>query len=281
VDRRELLRLGVGATLASMLPACSTDDGDSSGASSATMGDVEVLTYGDDREQKAELHRPAARSHGVVVVLHGGFWRAAYDYSLGRPLAESLARHGWTALNLEYRRGGNGGRFPATFDDVAAGIDLLADVDDLDTTKVVTLGHSAGGQLAVWAAGRSKLDDTRWSTPRVPVTGAVSQAGVLDLRGAVEQNLDGGAVKEFLGPDDGERYDLADPLRRVPLDVPVWCVQGRDDLQVPIEQSRTYVKAARQAGARAGLAAVDGDHFSLIDVNTPAWVRTLEILDEL
>jgi hypothetical protein len=67
----------------------------------------------------------------------------------------------------------------------------------------------------------------------------------------------------------------------VPLDVPVWCIHGRDDLQVPIEQSRTYVETARAAGARAGLATVDGDHFALIDISTPAWVRTLEILDEL
>ena len=274
------MQLGVGAALASMLPACSRDDRPTVRSSSATMGDGEALTYGDDPEQKAELHRPAARSHGVVVVLHGGFWRAPYDFSLGRPLAESLARHGWTALNLEYRRAGNGGGFPETFDDVSAGIDLLAEVDDLDTSRVITLGHSAGGQLAVWAAGRPKLDDDRWSNPRVPVTAAVSQAGVLDLRSAVDDWLGGGAVEGFLGTDPAT-IDLADPLARVPLDVPVWCIHGRDDLQVPIEQSQTYVKAARAAGARAALATVEGDHFVLIDTTTSAWTRTLEILDEL
>jgi acetyl esterase/lipase len=244
------------------------------------MGDVEVLTYGNNPEQKAELHRPASRSHGVVVVLHGGFWRAAYDFSLGRPLAESLTRRGWTVLNLEYRRAGNGGGFPETFDDVSDGIDLLADVDDLDTSRVITLGHSAGGHLAVWAAGRPKLDDARWSNPRVPVTAAVSQAGVLDLRSADEDRLGGGAVAEFLGTDRAT-HDLADPLARVPLDVPVWCIHGRDDLHVPIEQSQTYVRAARAAGARAALATVEGDHFVLIDTTTSAWTRTLEILDEL
>ncbi|MFZ0140079.1 MAG: alpha/beta hydrolase [Aeromicrobium sp.] len=280
MDRRRLLGLGASAALASVLPACSRDDGPTARTSSATMGDVEVLTYGDDPEQKAELHRPASRSHGVVVVLHGGFWRAAYDFSLGRPLAESLARHGWTALNLEYRRVGNGGGSPETFDDVTAGIDLLADVDDLDTSRVITLGHSAGGLLAVWAAGRPQLDDARWSNPRVPVTAAVSQAGVLDLRSAAEDWLGGGAVEEFLGTDRAT-HDLADPLARVPLDVPVWCIHGRDDLQVPIEQSQTYVRAARAAGARAALATVEGDHFVLIDTTTSAWTRTLEILDEL
>ena len=236
------------------------------------MGGVEVLTYGDDPEQRAELHRPAARSHGVVVVLHGGFWRAIHNFSLGRPLAESLARHGWTAVNLEYRRVGNGGGIPETFDDVAAGIDHLADVDDLDTSKVVTLGHSAGGHLAVWAAGRPD--------PRVKVAAAVSQAGVLDLRAALDQRLGAGAVEDFLG-DDPAVVEIADPIARIPLDVPVWCVHGPADLEVPIEQSRAYVRRARAAGGRAGLASVEGDHYAHLDITSSAWIRTLEILDEL
>jgi acetyl esterase/lipase len=280
MDRRRLLGLGASAALAPMLAACSRGDDPTVGVSSATMGDVETLTYGDDPEQKAELHRPASRSHGVVVVLHGGFWRAPYGLELGRPLAESLVRHGWTALNLEYRRVGNGGGSPETFDDVSAGIDRLADVDELDASRVITLGHSAGGQLAVWAAGRPKLDDARWSNPRVPVTGAVAQAGVLDLRSAVDEGLGDGAVEEFLGTDPAT-HDLADPLARVPLDVPVWCIHGRDDVHVPIEQSQAYVRAARDAGARAALATVDGDHFSIVDTTGSGWTRTLEILDEL
>ena len=90
------------------------------------------------------------------MVIHGGFWRAQYDASLGAPLAQDLVERGWTAWNLEYRRVGNGGGFPETFDDVAAGIDRLADVDGLDLSTVVTLGHSAGGHLAAWAAARGR-----------------------------------------------------------------------------------------------------------------------------
>jgi acetyl esterase/lipase len=238
---------------------------------------VELLTYGVDPSQTAELCRPEGPSHGVVVVIHGGFWRAIYDCSLGRPMADSLVDEGWTALNLEYRRAGRAGRgggggYPETFDDVAAGIDLLADVG-VDTSRVITLGHSAGGHLAVWAAGRP--------TPRVAVTAAISQAGVLDLRGAVEQRLGDGAVELFLGPYDAETYARADPLSRVPLDVPVICVHAPDDDTVPIVQSQTYVDAARAAGARAELVTVDGGHYGVIDPASSAWQRTLSVLETL
>ncbi|WP_222706440.1 alpha/beta hydrolase family protein [Aeromicrobium terrae] len=233
---------------------------------------MQRLTYGDDPSQVAELYRPTVPSRGVVVVVHGGFWRARYDWSLGRPLVQSLVGEGWTALNLEYRRTGNGGGFPQTFDDVAAGIDLLADID-VDTSRVVTLGHSAGGHLAVWAAGRP--------SPRVPVTAAISQAGVLDLRGALEQRLGDGAVELFLGPYDAEAYANADPLSRVPLDVPVVCVHAPDDDTVPIVQSRTYVDAARSAGAKAGLVTVGGGHFGVVDPASDAWRRTLTVLETL
>ena len=146
------------------------------------MDDVERIAYGSDPSQFAELTRPSGASRGVVVVIHGGFWRAQYDLSLGRPLAASLAEEGWTAWNLEYRRVGNGGGWPQTPDDVSAGIDALAEVDGLDLSRVVTLGHSAGGHLAVWAAGRQRLEP--WRDAKVPVTAAISQAGVLDLAGA-------------------------------------------------------------------------------------------------
>ena len=129
----------------------------------------ERLTYGDDPSQWADLYRPAGgagTSRGVVVVIHGGFWKAEYGASLGAPLAEDLAARGWTAWNLEYRRVGNGGGDPATFDDVAAGIDLLADVEGLDLGTVLTLGHSAGGHLAAWAAARGR--SARWGDVRVP-----------------------------------------------------------------------------------------------------------------
>ena len=240
-------------------------------------GRMEEIAYGDDPSQFGRLYRPDSEDPlGTVVVIHGGFWKSAYDLSLGDPLAIDLASRGWTAWNLEYRRVGDGGGWPRTFDDIAAGIDMLADIDGLELDAVVTLGHSAGGQLAVWAAGRR--------TAAVPVTAAISQAGVLDLDAGVRDGLGGGAVESFLGGSTAEfpdRYAFADPTRQIPLDVPVWCVHGIDDGAVPPSQSRNYVARARAQGAEARLIEVTGDHFALIDTESSAWAKTVDIFEVL
>ncbi len=232
--------------------------------------------YGADPSQFVELTLPSGTPRGVVVVIHGGFWKSAYDLSLGRPLAASLAEEGWAAWNIEYRRvgpgPGGGGGLPATFDDVAAAIDTLAETD-LDLATVVTLGHSAGGHLAVWAAGREE--------PGVAVTAAISQSGVLDLVGATRLGLGSGAVEALLGHPATTADAAYDPLRQVPLGVPVLCVHGTGDDIVPIAQSTTYVGAATGAGAEAELVEVDGDHFVVIDPTSQAWQEQLRILDRL
>jgi acetyl esterase/lipase len=240
---------------------------------------VERFTYGTDPSQYAELYRPAGHPRGVVVVIHGGFWKAMYDATLGHPAAEDLAARGWTVWNLEYRRVGNGGGAPQTFDDVAAGIDKLADVPELDLTTVVALGHSAGGHLAAWAAGRAQFRS--WRPVRVPVTSVISQAGVLDLVSAYEDDLGGGAVEALVGRPPGHDYVRWDPLQQIPLDVPVWCVHGTQDDTVPFSQSERYVDQARLAGARADLIPVPTDHMEVFDPSTDAWSRSVDILDGL
>jgi acetyl esterase/lipase len=241
------------------------------------------VEYGDDPSQFAELSLPLGTPKGVVVVIHGGFWKAAYDLSLGRPLAQSLVEHGWAAWNIEYRRvgddagegAGGGGGAPQTLADVAAAIDALAD-QDVPRDRVVALGHSAGGHLATWAASRGRFDQWR---AEVELTAVVSQAGVLDLWSAYADGLGGGAVQAFLGHPPGPRDAPLDPLHQVPLDLPVHCVHGVGDDVVPIAQSHTYVRAATEAGATARLTEIQGDHFTLIDPATDAWRQTLSILD--
>ena len=235
---------------------------------------VPRLTYGEDASQWADRYDPVGESRGTVVVIHGGFWRAEYGADLGAGPAQDLADRGWTALNVEYRRVGNGGGFPATFDDIHAAINL-ADGEG----PVVTLGHSAGGHLATWAAARQRFE--QW-TGGVEVTHVLSQAGVVDLTTAYDEDLGGGAVKSLMGAGaEDPAYDLADPMRQVPLEAPVWCLHAPDDDSVPISQSRDYVKAATEAGATAELVEVTGGHFELIDTTSDAWQTIVDLLDTI
>ena len=249
--------------------------------------------YGSDESQYGELYLPTgARRPGAVIVIHGGFWKACYGADLGAPLAADLAARGWAAWNLEYRRVGNGGGWPNTLADVAAGIDLLADLGsadgssiELDLHRVVAIGHSAGGHLATWAAARPGLPEGAvGAAPRVRLTGAISQAGVLDLVQGAADDLGTGAVPRLLGghPDEApEPYQLASPLHRLPLGVPVRCLHARDDDAVPFSQSVDYVRAARAAGDDAALIEVTGGHFAVIDPASTAWQAALALLPDL
>ncbi|MDX6360602.1 MAG: hypothetical protein QOH37_3656 [Nocardioidaceae bacterium] len=270
MERRTLLALLGAGTVAGLTSGCQTRP--------VTLpkrpAGAKRIAYGDDRAQFVELTRPAGEPKGVVVVVHGGFWKAAYDIEYGRPIAASLAEHGWAAWNIEYRRVGNGGGDPATFDDVAAAIDALHE-QGLDLARVLGLGHSAGGHLVTWAASRGRFP--RWRT-KVDLTGVVSQAGVLDLDAAFEKNLGGGAGGAFRGHRPGADDARLDPIRQVPLDIPVHCIHGTGDTTVPISQSRDYVAAATAAGAVAELTEVAGDHFAVIDPESDAWRQTLTIL---
>lgn len=274
MDRRSALYLLAAGSLAACSPRTTRER-------PTRRNPIEKISYGTDPQQFAELSRPSGSSKGVVVVIHGGFWLADYDLSLGRPLAASLVAAGWTAYNVEYRRVGNGGGWPRTFDDIAAAIDALADIERLDTSQVITLGHSAGGHLAVWAASRVRLPTGVGADPRVPVTAAVSQAGVLDFTSATADQLGGGAVQRFMGGTVDRRYAVADPTEQIPLAVPVRCIHGTSDDVVPLSQSTDYVERASALGADATVTEVDGDHFVLIDPSSSAWSTTLQILDDL
>ena len=228
----------------------------------------ERFPYGRHGSQYAELFRPAGDGpHPVAVVIHGGFWKATYGRKLMHPLCRDLAARGWAAWNLEYRRIGPfaGGGYPMTLDDVAAGIDALADAPELPRDgRVVAIGHSAGGHLAAWAATRED--------PAVALTAAVSQAGVVDLRTASALKLSGGVVHRLLGgtPEKRpERYAAASPVRLAPLGVPTLLVHGVNDATVTVEHSRRY---AQVAGDEVELVELeDAIHRSFVDPRTPAW----------
>jgi acetyl esterase/lipase len=251
-----------------------------------------VHRYGSDPAQFGELTVPDGPARGTVVIIHGGFWRARFDLSLGRPLAADLAARGYVAWNLEYRRVGAGGGWPTTFEDVAAGLDLLAtlpgrDTEPVDTGRVVAVGHSAGGHLAAWAAGRARLPAGAPGAPGAPgpelvaVTAVVAQAGVLTLADCARDGAGGTAAPDLMGggPDDRpDAYRLADPVAAVPAPAPVLCLHSRADANVPFSYSERYVAAATAAGGQARLVELDGDHFTLIDPAAPDWAKVVAAL---
>ncbi len=215
------------------------------------------IAYGDDPNQFGDLRLPpGAGPFPVAIVLHGGFWRARYDLLHIGHLCEALTKRGIATWSLEYRRVGQpGGGWPGTCQDVLAGAAMVGQLPELDTSRVISIGHSAGGHLALWLAAEGA------------VKGAVSLAGVTDLERAVTLNLGSGAVQDFLnGSTD---FAAASPLHRLPLGVPQVLIHGELDDIVPLELSQRYERAAP---GEITLRTLDGmGHFAVIDPRSPAW----------
>jgi acetyl esterase/lipase len=242
--------------------------------------------YGADPSQFADLYLPAGRRRpSTVVLIHGGWWGRYFGLDHIEPAAADLARRGWVAWNIEYRRLGIGGGYPSTLEDVAAAIDHLATIDDVDTERVVTIGHSAGGHLATWAGGRTKLAaGAPGARPVVEIAGVISLAGVVDLRAAARDKSGNGAAVDFIGGSPSEypeRYAVSDPLAHIPIPAVVRCVHARADDEVPFSESVTYVAAARAAGQDAQLLEAGGDHFSVADASSPDWPTVINALEDL
>lgn len=235
-------------------------------------------SFGPDPSQVADLHLPrGAGPHPVAVVLHGGYWQTKHGRVVTRPLALDLAARGWAAWNLEYRRlgtgRGGGGGWPMTFEDVAWGIDALAGVDaPLDLSRVVLIGHSAGGQLALWAASRGRLPvGAVGAVPEVPATAVLALAPVTNLQRARvhAEALLGGELDAV--PD---RWQQADPVRSGAPGIPALVVHPTADETVPVKRSREYA-----AATGVELVETAGFHRDPIDPSSQAWAAAVRWLE--
>ena len=254
--------------------------------------------YGARSDQVADLWLPDGdvpdTGWPVVVLVHGGFWRHRYRRDLMEPLARDLAARGLAAWNVEYRRVPppdeilpveDRGGWPTTLQDVAAAVDALADLDaPLDLHRVATVGHSAGGQLALWLASRARLPgDAPGGAPRLLPAVAVGLAPAADLRGGERAGMGNGAMADLLGgtsTEVPERWDVADPLRHVGHGVPVLLVHGEQDESVPPTQSQAYAEAVTAAGDEVIVTTDAGDHMAVIDPSSPLWLSAAAWLEQ-
>lgn len=234
----------------------------------ATTPTVQQIAYGPSPQQFARLHLPAGTGpHPVVVLIHGGCWQKSIaDHDYLEPLAAALARESWAVWNIEYSGTDDaGGGFPNTFLDVAAAIDALRELapqQALDLQRLVFAGHSAGGHLALWAAGRARLPrDSRLHArqPLLPQR-VIGLAAITDLASYPQENpVCGAAVPRLRG---SARLQEVSPLQMAPLAAPVSLLTGSADAIVPATQAEAYAKAG---GAGVSRVELRGDHFDLLD----------------
>lgn len=249
---------------------------------------MEKISYGEQDDQWLQVALPSRRPIGTAVLLHGGFWRAAWTATLMESLAEDLANRGWNVANVEFRRmneAGEGG-YPGILEDVSSAIKTLVERLDEVPRPLVAIGHSAGGHLALWAAAHQSLvAGIAGPCPAVRLDGAVAQAGVLDLVGAARARIGRNAVQLMMGAapeQEPGRYDRACPTRLLPLGVAQLLVHGTEDEHVPWEMSEHYHQTASAAGDEVELALLDGvGHFEHLDPHHAAWGAVVEWLKQL
>lgn len=252
------------------------------------------LTYGSDPLQFGELRLPAGNGpHPVAIIVHGGCWVAKLanlderivSMELLRPFAAALTDAGVATWNIEYRRLGNpGGGWPGTFRDVARAIDFirtLAARNRLDLNRVIVIGHSSGGHLAMWLAARPKLS----KASELYVADPLHLAGVVDLDGPVDlkavipmqrqicgdpviTNLIGGTPEE-----QPQRYHDASPIELLPLGVPQAVFAGR----MLAADVGPYEAATKRAGdSLQSIVIPNGGHFIFVDPQSENWPQVLQ-----
>lgn len=242
--------------------------------------------YGAAPSQHLWIRRPPGSERlRTLVMIHGGYWRAKYDAAHVGHLCADLARRGWATVALEYRRiGEEGGAWPGTLSDVSAALDALPGLaarHGLDLGRSAWMGHSAGGQLALWAVTRSSapgaLKRPSWRPRRLVGLAPVSdliEADKLELSEHVTLELLGGSARE-----QPTRYADGSPAEHLPLALPTVVIHGTKDNVVPLAMNRSFAERARKAGDQIRLVMPeDADHFDVIDPKSKAWGQVIDAL---
>ncbi len=252
--------------------------------------------YGPSPSQVAELFLPtkttaAKGPYPVVVLLHGGCFLKQYEgFAQTSALAADLARRGYAVWNVEYRKLGEpGAGYPGTFQDVATAIDGLraeAPKHDLDLKRVIAVGHSAGGHLALWAASRAKIPASsplHMADP-LKIGAVISLAGIGDLKGQADawaMPCGDDTLSRLLDlPHRQNPYADTSPAELLPTGAKVVMVHGVFDAVMPPYTGRAYAAEVRKAGDRADVVIVpDAAHFDLVIPTTAAWNEIVGVLD--
>lgn len=256
----------------------------------STTADL-VLAYGAHPDQFGELRLPHGPGpHPVLVLVHGGCWMAAYDVAQIRPLADAITGLGYATWTLAYRRpDGDRDSWPDTFLDVARGLDELRDMAEehaLDLDTLTVLGHSAGGQLALWLAARKSFpEDHPMHTPdALAVHRVLALAPITDMAAyaAVEQGCHAGARRVVGGApqDHPERYQAVSPVDNLPLGSRVELIHARADRIVPLQQSEDFAARFAAAGGQVALHPLDepSGHFDVVLTYGAAWALLERLL---
>ncbi|MBC3540888.1 alpha/beta hydrolase family protein [Rufibacter sediminis] len=251
------------------------------------------IAYGPDSLQFGELRVPSGKGpFPVVVVIHGGCWLNQFNYQYMNHLSAALTQQGYATWNIEFRRVGDvGGGYPGTFLDVARAVDYVRDLArnyPVSGKEVMVMGHSAGGHLALWAAGRKEVPKTSplYTKNPLKVKGVVSLAGIPDLATySTQKGSCNTAVEKLLGGSPTavpERYAAATPSSRLTLKVPVRMVQGARDPIVPVSQALNFVQqAAGQKNKAKVVLLPDAGHFDLVAPTSPVWPTIVETVQEM
>ena len=237
-------------------------------------------TYGSNSQQFGELTLPRTTPpHPVVVLVHGGGYREIYDLSPMGSLAASLAADGFAVWNIEYRRHGNGGEFPQIFLDAAAAADHLrkiADAHNLNLDQVISMGHSAGGHLALWLAARHRIERSSPLYVETPaaVHAVLALAPFADIGLLASDESASDALLAVMGGRPAEapaNYRNGSPAELLPLGKPQTIIVGSEDASI-LPNARAYVEAATALGDEPQLTVLaDAGHFEVVSVQSRAW----------